>query len=287
MRRLLREPLVHFLLSGAGLFLLYGLTAAEPGARAERIVVSEAQVASLARIFERTWLRAPLPSELDGLVQDFVDEEILYREALALGLDRDDPVVRRRLRQKMEFLHADLGGPPEPGEGELTAYLAARPDPFVEPARLSFDQVYVRPDDGGTNAGRRAKELLARLRAGEAAETLGDRTLLPGAMERASERDIAAAFGTGFAGDLLRVPSDDWTGPLASSFGLHLVRIRQRTPQRTPALEEIRARVEREWRTEQRAASNAAFLKDLRERYDVEVRMPNNGSVPTLASQAP
>lgn len=287
MRGLLRDPLVHFLLGGAGLFLLYGLTVDDPGAREDHIVVSEAQVESLARGFERTWLRPPLPSELDGLVQDYVDEEILYREGLALGLDRDDLVIRRRLRQKVEFLYEDVAEPADPTDAELAAFLEARPDSFSSPARVSFDQVFVSAEDGGAPAERRAEALRVRLRAGESFTELGDATLLPGSMERASEREVASVFGPRFAGDLLRVSRDGWSGPLASSFGLHLVRIRERTPGRMPELAEVRDQVEREWRVEQRAAANARILDRLRDRYEVEVRMPGAAREPTLTSQAP
>ena len=282
MIRFWREPLFHFLLGGAALFLLYGAVAEEPASRRDRIVVAEERVASLADSFQRTWLRPPTRAELEGLVGDFVDEEMLYRQALELGLDRDDLVVRRRLRQKMEFLHFDLVEPKLPTDGELSSFLAANAERFREPARLGFRQVFSNPEEGDGDVQRRALQLLARLRAGESGDAVaGDRTLLPEGMQRVSAREVAASFGAGFARDLFALSGEGWQGPVASSFGLHLVRIEGRTPGRLPAVTEIRERVQREFLAERREQANRRFLEILRARYDVEVRMPEDGAVPS------
>jgi hypothetical protein len=285
MRRLLREPLLHFLLGGALLFVLYGSVANESPQAPDRIVIDEARVASLAATFERTWLRPPTADELDGLVRDFVDEEILYREGLALGLDRDDLVVRRRLRQKVEFLHMDLVEREKPTEAELSAYLSDHRERFRDPARLSFRQLFVSPDAGYPAARQRADELLSKLRTGVSqAELEGDPTLLPRTMRKVSQRDVASVFGAGFAGDVAALTGDEWTGPVASSYGLHLVRVDERVPARMPELEQIRRPVELEYEAVQRAEANQRFLQELRERYEVEIRMPRLDSTPQLAS---
>ncbi len=287
MRRLLREPLLHFLVGGALLFMLYAIVVDEPEFAPDRIVIDENRVASLAATFQRTWLRPPTRGELDGLVRDFVDEEILYREGLALGLDRDDLVIRRRLRQKMEFLHTDLAEQEKPAEAELAAFLSANRERFQEPARLSFRHVFVSPDAGSSAARHRANELLRKLRAGGSESLVeGDPTLLPRTMVKASERDVASVFGAGFAGDVLALAGNDWTGPVASSYGLHLVRVDERVPARMPELEQIRRQVEREYETAQRAEANQRFLQELRERYQVEIRMPSVDSAPQLTSVA-
>ena len=285
MRRLLREPLLHFLVGGALLFMLYGIVADEPEFAPDRIVIDEKRVANLAATFQRTWLRPPTRGELDGLVRDFVDEEILYREGLALGLDRDDLVIRRRLRQKMEFLHTDLAEQEKPAEAELAAFLSTSRERFREPARLSFRHVFVSPDAGSSAARHRANELLRKLRAGGSEALVeGDPTLLPRTMMKASESDVASVFGAGFAGDVLALAGDDWTGPVASSYGLHLVRVDERVPARMPELEQIRRQVEREYETAQRAEANQRFLQKMRERYEVEIRMPSVDSAPQLTS---
>lgn len=285
MRRLLREPLLHFLVGGVLLFVFYGIVADDPAYAPDRIVVDEARVASLAATFQRTWLRPPTRDELDGLVREFVDEEILYREGLALGLDRDDLVIRRRLRQKVEFLYTDLAGKAEPSEAELAGFLASNRERFEQPARLSFRHVFLSPGAGSIAARRRATELLEKLRAeGSEASVEGDRTLLPETMLKASERDVASVFGAGFAGDVLALTGDDWTGPVASSYGLHLVRVDERVPARLPELGEIRREVEREYEAIRRAEANQRFLQKLRDGYEVEIRMPSVDSAPQPSS---
>lgn len=285
MRRLLREPLLHFLVGGALLFVFYGIVADDPAYAPDRIVVDEARVANLAATFQRTWLRPPTRDELDGLVREFVDEEILYREGLALGLDRDDLVIRRRLRQKVEFLYTDLAGKAEPSEAELAGFLASNRERFEQPARLSFRHVFLSPGADSIAARRRATELLEKLRAeGSEASVEGDRTLLPETMLKASERDVASVFGAGFAGDVLALTGDDWTGPVASSYGLHLVRVDERVPARLPELGEIRREVEREYEAIRRAEANQRFLQKLRDGYEVEIRMPSVDSAPQPSS---
>ena len=201
LRRVIQEPLAHFLILGAGLFLLYGYVADTAPERPDKILVDEGELARLSEQFRRTWMRPPAREELAGLAEDFVKEEILYREALALGLDKDDLVIRRRMRQKMEFLNADLAERREPTDAELQAYLDANPEKFRLPPRYSFRQIYLGPDTEGV--ARRAADLLARLQAdptlGADPRALGDPTLLPPGLELASEQAIAATFGTEFA----------------------------------------------------------------------------------------
>ncbi len=272
--RLLREPLVHFLLGGGLLFLLYGWIAAPSDSAPELVVVSEARVASLASTFRRLWLRPPTESELSGLIDDYVREEILYREALALGLDRDDLVVRRRLQQKMEFLNEDLFAPAEPSDADLQDYLEANADSFRIPPRTSFQQVFLDPDRSDGDVRRRAMELLEEMRAAGAGSR-GDPTLLPARLQDASPREIDDTFGEDFAADISALPQHEWAGPVASSFGLHLVRVDARAPQRMPPLAEVRDAVAREWSAEQRRLANERFYRVLRSRYRVEVRMPS------------
>jgi len=276
MNRLLREPLVHFLISGALLFALYGFVSNDESYAPGRIVVGADRVAALATTFQRTWMRPPTASELDSLVSDYVDEEILYREALALGLDRDDLVIRRRLRQKVEYLHSDLVEFAPPTEAELAEHLASNRDPFRIPARVSFEQVYVNPEAGKADgsAHDRADAILAELRAGGA--VAGDATLLPARMQSASEREVGSVFGDRFAADLVALEGAGWLGPVASSFGLHLVRVGERIPARMPELDEVRREVAREFESARRSKQDDRFVEELRARYDIEVRMPRS-----------
>ena len=269
--RFLREPLVQFLLLGAGLFALYSVVSDDSGARRDRIVVDAGQVTRLAGQFERTWLRPPTQAELDGLIEDHVREEILYREARALGLDKDDLVIRRRLRQKMEFLNEDLAAQREPTEAELQAFLDAHQDRFRIPSRLSFRQVFLNLEKRGPDAPKQAAALLARLDSDPEADLPGDATLLPPGLTDATTSEIARTFGGEFAVALEKSTADGWTGPIESGYGLHLVRVTAREPARVPSLAEARSIVAREWSAARRAETNEAFHAALRKRYDVSI----------------
>jgi len=270
MSRLLRDPLVHFLLGGALLFALYAQVGDGPERR-DRVVIGEAEVERLATTFARTWMRPPTRAELDGLIDDFITEEILYREALELGLDRNDLVIRRRLRQKMEFLAQDLSDPTA-DDAALGVFLTENPDRFREPERWSFRQIFFDPERDGA---ARASALLAGLRADpESADVAGDPTLLPRTLDRASAREIDGTLGKDFAAQLAAAETGEWSGPHTSSFGLHLVLVRERTPARLPALDEIRPLVEREWSAAERRELNERFETAIRERYEIEVQLP-------------
>jgi hypothetical protein len=273
-RRLLREPLLHFLLIGTALFVLYGALNRGRSDAPSDIVVSEARVEALAESFATVWMRPPTPEEIKGLIDDHIAEEIYYREAIAMGLDQDDTVIRRRLRQKMEFISEDAATATEPTDAELRAYLADHPEKFLEPAELTFVQVFFSTEKRGDQARPSAEQLLAELQAGRGPANLaeaGDPTLLPGDMQSASPQVIANAFGSDFAAQIAEAPVGQWTGPLQSGFGLHLVRVDDRKAGAMPAFEQIRPIVLREWQSGQQTKSNKAFLDSLRAKYDIRV----------------
>ena len=285
--RLLREPLFHFLILGAGLFVVYFAVNGSVSNPADRIVVDETRILRLAEQFQRTWLRPPTQQELQALAEDYVKEEVLYREAQALGLDEDDLVIRRRLRQKMEFLNADLTELQAPTDAQLQDYLITNQDRFRRPDRFSLQQVYLNPDKRPDEVNRAAVELLTALNAspalGDDPGSLGDATMLPAQLDGVTRREVSNAFGPGFAQDLANMPMGRWSGPYESSYGLHLVRITQRKSGGLPAMAEIRPVLEREWRTERSKAANERFYQVLRERYDVEIRLPADLTSKTLA----
>ena len=257
--RLLREPLLHFLLIGIGLFALYDVLRGGDTGAPRDIVVTEARVEALAESFATVWMRPPTPEEIKGLVDDYIAEEVYYREAIAMGLDQDDTVIRRRLRQKMEFISEDAAAAAEPTDAELQAYLAAHPEKFVEPAELTFVQVYFSTEKRGDGARARRRATAGRT-AGRSrpacARRRGRPTLLPGDMQSASPQVIANIFGSEFATQVEEAPVGQWSGPLQSGFGLHLVRVDERKAGALPTLEEIRPLVLREWQAEQRKQAN-------------------------------
>lgn len=271
---LLREPLVHFLAAGALLFALYSLVGEGGDAPEDEITVSAARVEALAAGFERTWARPPTPAELAELIDEFVVEEIYYREALAAGLDRDDTVIRRRLRQKMEFL-ADQGTA-DATDAELEAHLARHPERFAGPGRTDFLHVFIAAE-GDAPAGDRAARLLAQLQSGPPDATLpdrGDATLLPPAMEGATDRDIESVFGPEVLAAVASAPLGAWLEPVRSGYGWHLLRVTARVASTAPPLDMVRPQVLADWQEEQRRAAVAGNLTELRRRYRVTVTDP-------------
>jgi len=282
MRGLLREPLVHFLLGGAALFALYGVVGAGRDHRPDRIVVDDRTLAMLSDGFRRTWARPPSEEELQQLVDDHVEEEILYREARALGLDVDDVVVRRRMRQKMDLL-ARGAAPAEPDDAVLRAFAEAHPERFRAAPRLDLVQVFVAPD-AQEGAEERAAALLERLRGGADPASLGDATFLPSRVGDATPAELSARFGEELAAALEEVPVGSWTGPIRSTYGLHLVKLERRTVAGPPPWRTIRDAVARDWRAEQEEAARRGYLDELRQRYQVEI-VRDNGPGTTATGQ--
>ncbi len=272
MKRLLREPLLHFLLLGG---LLFALQAArgDGEVRAEEIRVSAGDIEHLRTMFERTWMRPPTDTELDGLIDDHVRSEAAWREARAIGLDRDDAVLRRRLRQKLEFLAEDLAAQAQPSEAELERYLETHVDVFRDEGRTSFRQIYFSRQARGSATEADARAALARLLDGPAGEAgeLGDASLLPEELALARASEIDAQFGAAFSAGLAALAPGVWSGPLESSYGLHLVLVTEREPGRVPALAEVRAAVEREWFAERRKQGIEDFDRGLLERYQLSI----------------
>jgi len=274
MKGWLREPLVHFLLLGGLLFVLSGLlgssTPADPA-----ITVSAPEVARLAQLFAAQWQRPPTRGELDGLVEQQIREEVLYREAVALGLDRNDAIVRRRLVQKLEFLSQDLVDE-NPSEADLRAFFKANAARFEEPAILTFTHVYLNPDRRGDSLRGDAELLLADLRAGSAADTdeLGDTFLLPLNFAQRSQREIAGLFGADFAADLATLEVGSWQGPVGSGYGLHLVLLQERVDAHVPEFGSVRDKVRTEYLSVQRRDADETMYQRLRERYRVDVMWP-------------
>ena len=283
MKRLLREPLLQFLLLGLALFALHAaLARPEVSASAAEIVVSRGRVRSLVEAFDRQWNRSPTPEEVAGLVHDYVREEALVREALALGLDRDDTVVRRRLAQKMEFLGEDVAALVEPSEEELRRFLAARSEHYRSESRFSFRQVFLDRQERGDGLERDAAQLLAALEAPGSTldtEAMGDSRMLPGVLVDASQSEVEALFGTRFAARLAELQPGRWSWPVGSDYGPHLVFLERRTPGRVPALEEVREAVLRDWSAAKRAELGEAHDRALLERYRVTIEEPPPATV--------
>jgi peptidyl-prolyl cis-trans isomerase C len=262
----LREPLVQFLLAGAAIFIVFALAGGGPDPGERRIAVDEARVQRIVTLWMQTWHRPPTPAELDGLIGEYVQEEVYYREALRLGLDRDDPVIRRRLRSKMEFLAADQLESVTPADDVLKAWMQAHPALYVPDAKLSFQQIYVGSATDRDAAEARAATILSRLAAGASPAQLRQPLSLPTA--------LSGAFGEAFSAGLLRAPIGRWTGPVASGFGLHVVKVTAVKLGPPPALDQVRQAVENDWRAATRAEREAKAYQDLLKGYDVVIARP-------------
>jgi hypothetical protein len=295
--RLLREPLVHFLAIGAALFLYWHFFGDRQAASSQSILITPAHVERLAQVWTKTHLRPPTAEELAGLVDQEIDEEILYRQAVALGLDRDDLIIRRRLATKMEFLTDDLVEAANPTDDELQAFLLSHAEKFSSEPLTTFSQVFLDRSKRGEQTGAEAQRLLSVLKSnalgaglltppGAAGSgdprrapvdwtTLGDPLPVAGDYKRATPADVARVFGREFPKKLALLPVGQWSGPVESGFGIHLVLIRERVPGKTPPLSEVRDAVLSEWRTAKRQELTAQFRQQRRASFKVNIEWPD------------
>jgi peptidyl-prolyl cis-trans isomerase C len=290
--RLLREPLVQFLLIGAILFGAYHYLrpadsvataqsvqagAIQPGATPSRqIVVTLDQLTRLATVFQAQWGRAPTTQELDRLVENEVQEEILYREGLALGLDKDDEIVRRRMAQKMQFLAEDVAAAHQPTGTELKTWFEESAKLFEEPTRVSFRHFYFSPDRRGASAHADAEKALGELK-GEPQDVKfagADPFMFQDYYRDRTAESLGKEFGAPFAVAVEKLPAGSWQGPVASGFGWHLIFVDTVIPARAPPFEEIEPDVKKAWLADQRArAANKAYA-DMRAKYTVLMPAP-------------
>ena len=274
-----REPLVHFLLLGALLFGLFALVDDEASSKSSnQIEITSADVDRLRERWTRQWNRPPTETELKGLINSHIREEVLYREGLALGLDQNDTIIRRRLAQKMEFLTEDLAGQVKPTDEELKRYFDRNQDQYLLPARFSFTHVYFSVDQRGDSAVQDARRLLAQLQTSDAialpVSDQGDRFMLHYDFVRKTEQEVAKLFGRRFAEQLLEIQEGSWQGPIESGYGLHLVRVHDKVEPRLPELNEVRDRVQTNLVSERRRITHEQVYQRLKARYEIVVEDP-------------
>jgi len=271
-RKFLHEPLVHFLALGAALFTLFSLMDSRSEPQREEVVVTSGKIDQLITIFSRTWQRPPTAEELRGLVEDEIREQVLYREAMAMGLDKDDTIVRRRLRQKFEFLIEDVEAASAPSDRDLQDWMDKNPSKFSTEPKFSFLQIYLNVSVRGEDASADAANLLARLNNADEKvnpSELGDATLLPFEFPLSSADVIAQVFGGRFAQQLQELEPGRWSGPLRSSYGLNLVYVRERIAGNGRSLDEVRDQVRREWvSARQKQLAETVYL-NLRKKYSI------------------
>lgn len=281
MKSLLREPLVHFLLIGAALFLVFELFDNPAGQQSSRIEITNGQVEYLRASFTRARQRQPTEQELQGLVDGYVREEIFYREALALGLDKNDSVIRRRLKQKLELMSDDIAGITLPSEEQLQEFLETHHESFWIEPKIAFRHVFLDIAQRGISVEDEAAELLAVLSKGENKsdpDALGDSLMQPKEFNLLPLSEIAKLFGEPFSLELMNYKPGKWSGPVQSGYGLHLVLVNEQVAGRLPQLDEIRKTVEWEWTAANRKELKENIYNELRKKYTVVFEQPTDES---------
>jgi peptidyl-prolyl cis-trans isomerase C len=294
LRRVVREPLFHFLVAGAVLFGLATLFErfTNSDANSNRIQVSAPEIQRLQGVWIRQWGRSPDSRQMESLINDYVRDEILYREALASGLDKDDTIIRRRLVEKMEFLSQDLASA-TPTDKDLEEYFERNRDTFRIPAQIAFAHIYFSISKRGSAAEDDASRALARLSAHEIFSAqlsrLGDPFMLQNEYPLQTQQQVKELFGEEFAGKLFRLGpgASAWMGPLRSGYGFHLVRVLQKIPSHVPELAEVRSEVLTDFRNHRLQTTSETFYAQLRRKYQVDVDKVALSTVGAQRSPAP
>jgi hypothetical protein len=273
--KLLREPLLQFAILGGVLFAVYALASDAFSADESRLIeMDEAQIEFLAANWKRQWQRSPTEEELRALVDARVREEVLYREAVAVGLDQNDIVVRRRMVQKMEMLSQDLALLVDPTDTELQTFFDGRREEYRVPPRLSFSHIYFNVDGRGQTVEDDARRVLAELKARipipERAPELGDRFMLQYDYSLRAPIEVQQQFGSYFAEEIFKL-EPGWQGPVASGYGVHLVYVGDRVEARIPELAEVRDRVVNDFNRERAQRANRLLYEGLRTNYGVVI----------------
>jgi hypothetical protein len=274
MRNLLNKPPVRIVLLGVLVAAAFLLAKGPPVTdSSRRVVITGADLLQQRAAFMRTWQREPTADELRGALEKHIRQEVLYREALARGYDRDDLVVRRVMQQKMEFLAASQATQEPPTEEEVEAYFALRQERYRLSAVLSFSQIYLSADQRGAGVEQAAIDLLARLRAEDpdpdALASWGDTIMLDISYAGQTEREVSVAFGEVFAEALVRLPIGEWQGPVSSGYGLHLVKVTEREESRVPEWQEVVRRVISDMEFEAKAAARDQLYQEIAQNYEV------------------
>ncbi len=272
-RRLLTEPLAQFLLIGVALFAIsaYVQRTGTNTSAPKQIVLSLDDLRQIEMVFQSQWRRQPTPQEFDALVEAKVQEEILYREALAMGLDKDDEIVKRRMAQKMQFIAEDVAAAHAPSTAELRTWFTANTAKFALPGRISFRQIYFSPDQRGTHARDDAVAALKALDGQpiDSPRAVGDPTLLQDYYGDRTSEQLAKDFGPVFAQAASRLAPGSWQGPIESGFGWHLVFVDTVIPGRVPGFEEVEPDIKTAWLGEQKSLAWKTSYDALRAKYVV------------------
>lgn len=272
MNKLLKDPLFRFLLIGAAIFLIFNVFNKSEDLE-NTIVISAADIAALQANFSRTWQRQPTEKELSGIIEESIRDEVAYREALAMGLDRDDPYVRRRMRMKTELLMEDIISLTPPTDEELNTFLVENRDQFKQQPEIAFSQIFFNAEKRGASLESELNAIKQQLQSSQTdlSQDLGDVIMLPQNYPLAALNIVKRQFGEAFAEQIITLDPGIWSGPVVSTYGVHLVLVRDRVDGYDPELTEIRPVVEREFMANRRKHIKEEAYKKLQEQYEIVV----------------
>jgi hypothetical protein len=272
-RQISRQPLVHFLLAGVVLFAASSFLERSNGPKSTAIQVTAAEIQRLTDVWARQYGRTPTPTELRNLIDDYVREEVYYREAMASGLDKGDSIIRRRLVEKMEFLSQEVASG-QPNDKELQEYFSRNQEKFQLPPQVAFSHIFFSPSKRGatlqTDAAK-ALVLIENKKTSGDASKLGDPFMLQSEYPLQTPEEVRALFGSEFTDQLFKLRPGEWQGPLRSSYGVHLVRIVRYQPSHSPQLDEVRNQVVTDFKNARLQNASEAYYARLRQRYQIEV----------------
>ena len=265
--------MLHFLFIGAALFLIFEVFDDPAWPQSSRIVITNGQIEFLKASYARTRQRPPTEEEMQGLIKGYVREEVLYREALALGLDKDDPIIRKRLNQKLDLMSNDIAGITIPSDEQLQEFLETHAERFRTQTRIAFRHVFIDVYQRGKAADDEAARLLKLLSdkgSKSDPDTLGDSLMLQKTFNLSPVREISRMFGESFSLELINSKLGQWRGPVQSGYGLHLILVTEQVEGKLPQLDEIRETVEWEWSAAHRKELKENIYKEIREKYTIE-----------------
>ena len=290
MNKWLKEPLLHFLLIGALLFGFYSLlNPQDTDVAVNRIVVSSGDIARLSANLKNRLQRSPTPTELQELIDTYIREEVYYREAISLGLDQYDSVLRRRMMQKMEFLTNDLAALAKPDEATLKQYMLDNKEQYELPARISFSHIYFsygkRNEQIFTDAATALNEILSSATSDAYSLDSGDPFMHQSILTLETPYEIARLFGQQFAEQVFQIEAESWQGPLESGYGLHLVRVSEKVAARMPELVSVIDKVRADWMLVQRQKANSEIYRRFKQRYEIVVENMPGQSVMKMTAE--
>ena len=283
--KFLQEPLVQFFVIGMCIYAAYGLYGTpDEGFADNTIVVDASRINAFKTAWQQRWNRPPTEQELNGLINQFIREDILYREAIAMGLDKDDPITRRRMAQKLEFLSKDIASLKQPVDGELESFFEENRELYKTPDLITFTHIFIDPDKRGDATLDDAALLLSELQAAGPPDSsvsgLGDRFMLQNYYPQKTELEIRKLFGSGFTTSIMQLEVEQWHGPVLSGYGTHLVYVNALEIAPLPKFEDVQANVMENWQAVQQEEFNEAYFESLKSRYQIVIEnaplLPDN-----------